>query len=327
MTLCTAWVRYTDNGNELIFATDSCLSGGERWHHGVKLFELPRKDCLICFAGDTARTYPLILNLISSLKFDNHISNPNTDITEVLTYLTTLFTDLCLNIKDFGTQSFEDALGDFTFLFGGWSWKENDFLLWKIYYDHESGKFDSSHDYEGLKYLFIGDALETAKDLLIDEMHNNKKVLSGRFDIEPLRVLLKMIRDKNKVFNSIGGAIQLAKVTCPGNTEFFGVMWPSVGGRKTFLGRDVTADNNPSVRFIDPETGDIINEILPGRLAGITEDNFGSHYEFVRDCYPEPGETLKEDLSPKNKQRLLSILKDHAYLQFLKKNKEKVENM
>ncbi len=29
------------------------MSGGERWHSGVKLFELPRKDCLICFAGAT----------------------------------------------------------------------------------------------------------------------------------------------------------------------------------------------------------------------------------------------------------------------------------
>ena len=64
MTLCVAWIREVNNEKELIFATDSCLSGGERWHSGVKLFELPREDCLICFAGETKRTYPLILNLI-----------------------------------------------------------------------------------------------------------------------------------------------------------------------------------------------------------------------------------------------------------------------
>ena len=99
---------------ELYFATDSCLSGGERWNSGVKLFELPRKDCLICFAGETSRTYPLILNLISSIKFDVHLSNLHTDITEVLDYLAQLFTSLCHDITDYGTQDFKSVLGDFS---------------------------------------------------------------------------------------------------------------------------------------------------------------------------------------------------------------------
>ena len=42
MTLCTAWVRQINNTDELIFATDSMLTGGEKWDHGIKLFELPR---------------------------------------------------------------------------------------------------------------------------------------------------------------------------------------------------------------------------------------------------------------------------------------------
>jgi hypothetical protein len=88
MTLCAAWVREVDNEQELVFATDSCLSCGDRWHSGVKLFELPRKDCVICFAGDTNRTYPLILNLISSIKFDEELANSHTDIVQVLDYLT-----------------------------------------------------------------------------------------------------------------------------------------------------------------------------------------------------------------------------------------------
>ena len=129
MTLCVAWVRDINSTKELIFATDSCLSGGERWHSGVKLFELPRKDCLICFAGDTNRAYPLILNLISSIKFDHHLSNAHTDIKEVLEYLTNLFTNLCNTISDYGSRNFEEALGDFKFLFGGWSWKENDLVF------------------------------------------------------------------------------------------------------------------------------------------------------------------------------------------------------
>ena len=115
MTLCVAWLREVNDEQELVFATDSCLSGGERWHSGVKLFELPRKDCLICFAGETNRTYPLILNLIVSIKFDEHLSNTHTDITEILDYLTGSFTSLCHSISDYGTQQFKHMLGDFQF--------------------------------------------------------------------------------------------------------------------------------------------------------------------------------------------------------------------
>ena len=111
MTLCVAWVRQTEEGQEMVFATDSCLSAGERWHYGIKLFELPRKDCLICFAGETQRTYPLILNLISSIKFDENISNPHTDIKEVLDSFATLFTDLCHEVKGYAAENFAEALG------------------------------------------------------------------------------------------------------------------------------------------------------------------------------------------------------------------------
>ena len=71
MTLCIAWIKETSQSEELVFATDSALTGGEKWNHGVKLFELPRRDCLLCFAGETYRAYPLILNLISTIISQN----------------------------------------------------------------------------------------------------------------------------------------------------------------------------------------------------------------------------------------------------------------
>lgn len=37
MTLCAAWIRHLLTGDrELVFATDSSLSAGERWEAGVK---------------------------------------------------------------------------------------------------------------------------------------------------------------------------------------------------------------------------------------------------------------------------------------------------
>lgn len=84
MALCAAWIRHTSTDQELIFATDSCLSAGERWEAGVKLFELPRKDCFICFAGETSRAYPMLLNLIHSLEASPALKNPQSDLLDII---------------------------------------------------------------------------------------------------------------------------------------------------------------------------------------------------------------------------------------------------
>jgi hypothetical protein len=313
MTLCTAWVRQENEKQELIFATDSCLSGGQRWHSGVKLFELPRKDCLLCYAGDTDRTYPLILNLISSIKFDAHLSSSSTDIKEVLEYITNLFTELCNSISSYGTREFTDVLGDFNFLFGGWSWKDSKFYIWKLDYLHDAKGFLPTQNYDNLIFSFIGDNLPVAQEYLQKELVDNGKVLSGRLDMEPFNVLIKMIREHD--YDTIDGAIQIAKIYPPGSVEFFGVMWPSIKGKKTFLGKDVTFDNNPGVKYLDPDTGNILGEDLPEKLDPIDEDVFGINTQFVKELYPNG--CLKLNATVKQKKMLKEVLTEIAYSQFI----------
>ncbi|MBN8669276.1 MAG: hypothetical protein J0L80_01200 [Chitinophagales bacterium] len=327
MTLCTAFIRRANDTEELVFATDSCLSGGERWHSGVKLFELPRKDCLICFAGETTRTYPLILNLISSIRFDENLSNPNTDISDVLEYLTNLFTTLCNGISGYAPQSFEDALGDFEFMFGGWSWKKSAFQVWKLKYNHELKAFlPNQVNEENMFFAFIGDEIEIAEQLLQEEIAKGGRILARSFDMEPFKVLLQMIRKAE--YDSIEGAIQLAKIHPPGVNEFYGVYWPSINGRKTFLGKDVNFENNPAVRFIDPDTCAVTGDELPERIEEPTEEEYGFNAEFVKRCYSEDGFTLKSTITKQEKQTLRRIFKEIAYKQFLEKpiNIEQPEN-
>ena len=321
MTLCVAWLREINDEKELIFSTDSCLSGGERWHSGVKLFELPRNDCLICFAGETNRTYPLILNLISSIKFDAHLSNSHTDITEVLDYLTRLFTSLCHSITDYGTQDFKSVLGDFQFMFGGWSWKASAFKLWKLEYNHGAGAFVHDETDSGeMMYCFIGDELEKSQGLLEDEISKSGKTLSRRFDMEPFKVLVAMIRETS--YTSIDGAVQFAKIHPPGATEFLGVYWPSVSGKKTFLGKEISTENNPAVKFIDPDTGEVLEDALPDALSPIDETIYGDHTDFIRKCYPEG--ILNEHLSKRDKDLAQTIILQVAYSQFLERQGEDI---
>lgn len=128
MTLVTAYIRQANYTEELVFATDSCLTGGEKWKHGIKLFELPRKDCLLCFTGKTFRAYPLVLNLISSIHLDDHINSANSSIEDVINYLSDLFTDLVTKIvSEVPGENVHELRAGARFLFGGWDWKKNSF--------------------------------------------------------------------------------------------------------------------------------------------------------------------------------------------------------
>jgi hypothetical protein len=322
MTLCIAWKRQTRSGQELIFATDSCLSGGERWENGVKLFELPRKDCLICFSGTTSRTYPLILNLINSLRFDKHAVNPNFDINDLVFYIATLFTDLLKQVKG---KTFDDVMQEdqFDFLFGGWSWRENNFKLWKIEYVSDMRSFQPITDYDNLMYSMIGDNLEEAKEKLMQEYVRSGNMMKGYLDTEPLKVLVAIIRDSE--FSYISGAVQFAKIYPPGVTEFFGVYHPSVmNGKKTFLGRDVSQNNNPSVRFIDPDTGSIIETEIPSNLIGLDSSIFGNDEPFIRECYPE--NILKQNLTEKDKEMIKNLFKEVAFKKLISEMEDVANN-
>lgn len=326
MTLCIAWIRQEKENQELVFATDSCLGGGERWENGVKLFELPRKDCMICFSGYTVRTYPMILNLINLIKYDKHAANPSFDVTDLMSYLTSLFTDIIKSIKLGGVKTYEDVLKEdpaFDFIFGGWSWRENKFKLWRIEYSYDAHGFVPKTDYDNLVITMIGDELDEARKRLEDEIRSTGRILKGALDMEPLKVLVQIIRDPK--LDTISGPLQIAKIYPPGHLEFFGAYYPSAEkGKKTFLGRDVSQTNNPSVRFLDPDTGVIMELEVPKYLKGVDLESFGADRDFVTYCYP--ANTLKENLTEREKELLKTILKENSFKQFLK-NQEKEDGL
>src|SRR2546423_14177496 len=120
MTLCVAWIREgkNDEGEELVFATDSRLRGGETWDSGIKLFNLGRPDCLLCFAGDTQRAYPLILQGSNSRQFNVDWADPRLDLYIVLESLCDLFTLSVRSIGDLPSGvAVRDVGGGADFLF------------------------------------------------------------------------------------------------------------------------------------------------------------------------------------------------------------------
>jgi hypothetical protein len=234
------------------------------------------------------------------------------------------FTSLCHSITDYGTQEFRNVLGDFQFLFGGWSWKANEFKLWKLEYNHEASAFvhDETNS-DDMFYCFIGDELEKSQELLVDQISKSGKTLSRRFDMEPFKVLIEMIRDT--AYSGIDGAVQLAKIHPPGATEFLGVYWPSINGKKTFLGKDVSTENNPAVKFVDPDTGEILENALPEMLSPINKEVYGDHTDFLVKCYPEG--RLKEGLGKRDKSLIKAIIDQIAYSQFIESQQQNAEEV
>lgn len=207
---------------------DNIMAGMINKMEGIKLFELPRPDCLICFAGSTARAYPLILNLISSIKLNKRLQSLRTDIEEVLDYLASLFTSLVHTIiNEISRQDIHELRSEAKFLFGGWSWLESRFRIWQLYYskDAEGFVFKEYTD-ETTKirtYAFMGDPnelIEEAAKRYKQEIVDSDK-LDDKLDMEPLKILIEMSRDKS--IRAVDGAIQIGKIYKSGTSEFFGI--------------------------------------------------------------------------------------------------------
>lgn len=324
MTLCAAWIRrgQGDEGDELVFATDSRLRMGEAWDSGIKLFDLGRDDCLLCFAGSTMRAYPLILQGGNLQRFSVAWANPRLDLLDVLESICNLFTEVCRNINTEGVRGAEPQIlvgeDETQFLFGGWSWRKQLFGIWKLYYSPESKAFlhMALHETDSaIKYAFLGDAIAEAERLFQEEFINSGNFVKGTLGLEPLRVLLRLSEDID--YPTIGGSLQVAKVYRSGLHEFFGVKMPN--GRTAVLGREVNLYDAPPMRFIDLQVAAFV-ETLPVEFADIEAYDFGVDTKFVKDCYPNC--KLKTTLPEAHRDRLQRILKDRAYTDFILQREE-----
>lgn len=327
MTLCAAWIRHGpgDEGEELVFATDSRLRGGEAWDQGLKLFDLGRTDCLLCFAGETRRAYPLILQALNSIRSNIEWTNPQIDLYDILDSLCTLFTDICREINDLPRgENIHAVRSEADFLFGGWSWRKQHFGIWRIFYSEELQSFD--HDAvhnKGMVHIFSflsrdeynGANITSEAEHLLDEELFNARRMHGALDMEPLRVLVRMSRD-DAAYPTIGGALQIAKVYRSGQNEFFGMVWPSsVEGKPHFMGRKINLFDAPPMRFIDPDTAKFV-ENLPSDFIDMDSFDFGSETRFIQDAYPN--QKLKDGLPESQRIRVGRIFHDIAYHIFVK---------
>jgi len=253
MTLCIAWIRKVRNAEELVFASDSRLRSYGAWDSNPKIFPLARTDCAICFAGDTQFSYPIMTQIQFAIKSYKMSQSRFQDITHFQGHILNIINHMLSFKTDY-------EIPDVQFIFGGYSWEREKFIIWKIYYDKHCTQFVSFQveKWKGLqsdrKIVYIGDYIPEYKVKLKNKLNAKNKLVEGFFDMEPFETLIEMLREKDD--NSlIGGAPQLLKVYKHLNRVPFGVKWQT--NEKEFtalLGRPLQDYELTSYTIINPDT-------------------------------------------------------------------------
>jgi hypothetical protein len=202
MTIGLAWVGRRKDGREhLYIGSDSRVTGGLRWDACPKILTLPRSDCALCWAGESASTYPLMIQVANAIAAHEPARERSMDIARVKAHLLRVFTDTIQMVKD-APLPFDKS--DAQFIFAGYSWLQKDFRIWTIYYSPESKSFaarEALHFHPRLsKAAFIGDWSKRVRASMIREL--NKP--GGPFYLEPLRVLAETLRLSGRE-DTVGG--------------------------------------------------------------------------------------------------------------------------
>jgi hypothetical protein len=117
---------------------------------------------------------------------------------------------------------------------------------------------------------FLGDHYSLATGRLAQVLKERGSLQSDSLDMEPLEVLISMIRDD--CLRSIGGAPQVVKVYKHLNTQSFAIRWPDATGVPHYFGRPLLSFENVDVPVLDPWNGYKIEYGHPSRAIGDAQD-------------------------------------------------------
>lgn len=175
MTLIAAWVRTTSSNEELVLAADSRLAFGARWDCCPKILPLPRGDAVLCFAGDTAFAYPILLQLFNAIgSYDKALSRV-LDIGQLRPHFINIIDRMRSEVYDLPKGKSVIDPTDFKILLAGYSWKSHTFRVWSLQYNADTQRFAFRSLSNHLKrtggtkrFVFVGDDPKTGLQSFIN---------------------------------------------------------------------------------------------------------------------------------------------------------------
>jgi hypothetical protein len=277
MTIAIAWTRKITDCEELIFVTDSRLSGdGRTFDACPKTMTLPRSDCAIAFAGFTGHAYPMMQQLSFAIDAHAPLQRGSLELPQVKSHALKIFNAMASQIKSSSRLSSPaNTDPEAEFLFGGYSWIKKKFELWHITYSIGDKRFKadpakwvryspdinkieikaSKHAPENSlgRIAFAGDQAPLAKRLLLEKL-NSGPLSQAVLDWAPFEVVRDMLRDPLRS-ETIGGAPQIVKVYQYMKSALVAVSWPNAAqGTPHLQGRSLLGYERTEKFVIDPET-------------------------------------------------------------------------
>lgn len=238
MTITIAWERKLPSGGELVFCSDSRLSGGGNIDVCQKVFPLPREDAAVGFCGSTLLAYPIIHQFIGYVRHYKKNMDRALDGSELprrFAALANRFLEAYINPVDLRAELMETS-----FVVGAYSWVLKRPIISRIRYDGgtknfvaASTRFPKKHSLSLNKsgqFAIIGDLRPQFFERLADFVDYGG---ANRFDMQPFSALASMLSDHTftdrhgRFKGPIGGAPQLLKIYPFLRTLEFGVYWPN----------------------------------------------------------------------------------------------------
>jgi hypothetical protein len=269
MTIVVAWERRLPRYSEIIFCSDSRLTGGGNIDVCQKLFTLPREDAAIAFCGSTLIAYPLIHQFTSYIKHFKKNVDRALDASELPGRFCDLINKFLKHYID--PVDLITELRETSFLIGYFSWKLGRPFVYRISYDAGQreyvavrSRFPKSKSQElhrNGQFGFIGDLRHNYLDTLMEIMNKSGRPI---FNMQPFEAVSMMLGDgtyverKMKYKGVIGGAPQMLKIYPFLRTIEFAIFWPSREEGKLYLnGRETFEYEKIHVPHLDASTLEI----------------------------------------------------------------------
>jgi hypothetical protein len=226
-------VRRREQTTQLVVASDSRLRSRGAIDQCQKIFRLDRGDSCLGFCGDSQFSYPLFIQVGTTL--NNHIKTRTRalDVTQIGSLIQRLLNNL-LEIWDLDPAEKVEELAKTKILFGGWSASLQRFYVG--HFEFKGGQFSFNrstvslgHPWRerGKSLIFLGDYeadyLVELKSIM-NERYSNSGIGKAKvvfdFDYEPVEALHAILSkaDTRAARTAIGGAPQLLKIYNFGNT-------------------------------------------------------------------------------------------------------------
>ena len=139
MTAVICWERRVGPLTELVFASDSRVTGGEVWDACPKLFNIGRSDVVMAFAGYTARAYPFTLQALATVSSYRASQRRSLDVTALVGHVRRSMDSMLLELRDT-----PETVPDCQFILGGWSWRTISFRAYKLFFERTAKRFTAS---------------------------------------------------------------------------------------------------------------------------------------------------------------------------------------